>query len=330
MATDRNALTWTSAQVLTDVRRKASLPTTSTDWPDAVVLREATDVLRAFTGWALAQAGEGRLLSSLDRPVTSALSGAYGGREFMIPPLAVAGTIEGVTWTDASGQTQSRLARLDNAQEADYSTPGGTGSPGAYTLVGDRIRVYPLPNSGGTLRVTYQRMHPELVADTVANVATVASVAAGSTTTSVLTLSAGFSPNVVVGDTLDILRGQYPYAPILANAEVTVVGGALSLTIDQPLALVSGHELAGARVVRAGQSPYVAMPLEMRNCFSEKVAANILRTMGDLQGSQVAEQAATLELARVMQMLSPRAKRDKPKAVNPSSLMRMSMRRWGR
>lgn len=328
MATDRNALSWTSAQVLTDVRRKAALPVTSTDWTDAVVLREATDVLWAFTGWALAQAGEGRLLSSLDRPITAALTGIYGGREFLIPPLAIASTIEGVTWTDASGTTQSRLARIDGAQEADFSTPGGQGSPGSYALVGDRIRLYPLPTTGGTLRVTYQRRHPELVADVVANVGTLLSVAQASATTSTLTLSVGISPNVAAGDTVDILRSQYPYSPILANAEVTNVGGATTLTVEGPLAQLQGHDTSGARVVKAGQSPYVAMPLELRNCFNEKVASNILATLGDMQGAQAAEQRATLELARVMQMLSPRSKRDKPKAINPYSHLRMTMMRW--
>jgi hypothetical protein len=326
VATDRNALTWTSAQVLTDVRRKASLPTTSTDWTDAVILREASDVLYSFTGWALAQGGEGRLLSSLDRPVTAALSGAYGAREFALPALAIAGTIDGVTWTDANAQNQSRLARIDGADEATYSTPIGTGSPGAYALIGDRIRVYPAPTTGGTLRISYQRRHPELVADSAATAGTLASIAAATSTTTTLTESVGLT-GLAVGDTLDVLRSSYPYAPILANAEVTALPNATSITIDQPLALLSGHDTVGARIVRAGQSPYVAMPLELRTCFSEKTAANILRVMGDLTGSQVLEQSATQELSRVMMMLSPRAKRDKPKAINPASHLRSRMTR---
>lgn len=327
MATDRNALTWTSAQVLSDVRRKASLPTTSTDWTDAVLLREASEVLWDFAGWALSQGGEGRLLSSLDRPVTSYLTGAYGAREYLIPPLAAAGAIDAVTWTDANGQNESRLSRIDLAQQPDLSTPTGTGSPACYTLVGDRIRVYPLPSTGGTLRITYPRRHPELVLDIAANVGTVASVAAASSTTTTITESVGLT-GLSIGDTVDILRGQYPYAPITADAEVTALPTGTTITVDDPLALLSGHDIAGARVVRAGQSPYVAMPLELRSCFSEKVAANILRTMGDLQGSQASEQAATLALARVMQQLSPRARRDKPKVVNIYSHLRGRLYRW--
>lgn len=326
MPTDRNPVTWTSAQVLTDVRRKASLPVTSTDWSDAVLLREATDVAWSFAGWALAQAGEGRMLASLDRAVTLALSGAYGKREYLIPPLAAAGTVEMVTWTNAEGRAQFQLARIDPSEESLWTEPLGEGSPGSYALMGDRIRLYPLPNSGGTLRITYQRRHPELVTDVVANAASVVSAASASTTTSTITVSANIT-GIAVGDVVDIIRSSHPYAPIVASAEVTVVPNATSITVDAPIAMFTGETLAGARVVRAGQSPYVHLPLEMRAAFTEKTTANILRVIGDIAGMQAAEQAAATELTRVIQMLSPRSKRDKPKAVNPYSHLRMRLSR---
>lgn len=326
MATDRNPITWTSAQLIADVRRKASLPTTSTDWSDAVLMREATDVLWSFAGWALAQAGEGRMLSSLDRPVTSALPGAYGAREFLIPPLAIASTIDMVTWTDASGQNQGRLSRIDHAQEGQWSGAIETGSPTMYALIGDRIRVYPIPSTGGTLRVTYQRRHGELVPDAVANVGTVASVALTTTTTSTLTETSGIT-GLFTGDTIDVIRNNHPHAPIVAGAEVTSLPSGTTITVDQPITAFTGNEIAGSRVVRAGQTPYVSLPLELRACVTEKVAANVLRVMGDMQGMQAAEQNATVELARVMMLLSPRAKRDKPYAINPNSHLRTRMAR---
>ncbi len=321
MPTDRTATTWTAAQVLTDVRRKASLPVTSTDWTDAVILREATDVLWSFAGWALAQAGEGRLWSSLDRPVTGALSGALGVREFTAPPLAVAGTLENVTWTDSSGRTQSRLVRVDGAEEGVWWGSQETGAPTMYALLGDRVRIYPIPNSGGTLRFTYQRRHAELVTDVAANVGTVSTVTG--TTQATVNMSAAIT-GLAVGDPIDVIRATHPHAPIVASAEVVT---ASPLVIDAAAALFTGADAAGARVVRAGQSPYVSLPLEMRAAFTEKVCANILRIVGDLQGMQAAEQAAGLELSRVMQLLSPRSKRDKPFAVNPFSHMRARMGR---
>lgn len=330
MPTDQSSLTWTTTDVLADVRRAASLPTTSTDWTDLVLLREATNVLWDFAGWALSQGGEGRMLSQLDRPITSALPGAAGQREFLLPPGGVLSTVEDVAFIDSTGMNEWRLLRIDHADGGLVSTYAETGTPGAYTLLGDRIRLYPTPNTGGTLRITYPRRHAELVADTAANCATLASVTSASATTAQLTILVAIT-GLAVGDTLDVIRASYPHASIVDSCEVTALAGAnLLVTVDRPLTAFTGHVLSGARVVRAGRSPYVAMPLELRSCITEKITANVLRTVGDLQGSMASEQAATVALARAMQALSPRAKRDKPKAINPNSLMRgrMTRGRW--
>ena len=330
MPTDRSSLTWTTADVLSDVRRAASLPATSTDWTDVVLLREVTNVLWDFAGWALIQGGEGRLLSYLDRATTSALPGAAGQREFLLPSGASLSTIEDVSFVDQAGMNESRLLRIDHADGGFVGTYAETGTPNAYTLIGERIRLYPAPSTGGTLRITYPRRHAELVADTALNVATLSSVTSASSTTSQLTIGVAITA-LAVGDALDVIRSTYPYAPIVESCEVTALAGAnLLITVDRPLSAFTGNVTTGARVVRAGRSPYVAMPLELRSCITEKTTANVLRAVGDLQGSMASEQAATVSLARAMQALSPRAKRDKPKAINPNSLMRgrMTRGRW--
>lgn len=334
MTYDQNALTWTSAQLLSDVRRKASLPTTSTDFSDPVLLREATDVLWSFAGWAVSQSGDGRLLTSLDRPITAALTGPYrSGSEVALPALAIADTVEHVTWIEDTGQVQSRLARLDPAQESDYDRVDSAGSPSAYALIGGRIRLYPKPTTGGTLRITYQRRHPELTLDVTSSgsplVGTVQAAVASGTNTSV-TVTAGTAAVIaplLVGDEIDLLSAQQPYRVIAAGLSVVTAAVGAVLVVSGAFADYVNQSLVGARLVRAGQSPYVMVPLEFRSCVTEKVAANVLRIIGDLQGMAASEQAALTELARVTQMLSPRSKRDKPRAVNPYSHMRLRMAR---
>lgn len=328
MSFDSNALQWTAAQLLSDVRRKASLPVTSTDFSDAVLLRECTDVLWSFAGWAMAQAGEGRLIATLDRLLSSGtLTGAYrAASEVDLPPLAIADSIDGVTYIDQNGATQARLQRLESGQESDYDTPLTTGTPSAYALVGGRIRLYPQPTTGGTLRISYQRRHPELIVDNTTNVGTV--VSGTGTTTTVLTMALAW-PLAVAGNEVDIISATSPYRTLASG--VTVASNVTTtLTLSAPFANLVNLGLAGARVVLAGQSPYVQFPLEFRACVTEKTAANVMRILGDAGGNQLAEQAALMELARVTQLLSPRAKRDKPKAVSPYSHIRGRMARWGR
>lgn len=319
MAYDANALRWTSADVLSDVRRRASLPTTSTDWTDAVVLREATDAIYSFAAWAAAQAGEGRFVASIDRAITAVLNGPYReGSELPLPALAIADTVENVTYIDQNGIVQSRLTRMDPAQEADFDRLDREGTPASYTVLSGRIRLYPRPTTGGIVRISYQRRHPELVSDVPANVAILTALTG--TTTTALTLNAALT-GLAVGDEVDVLAVSYPHRTLGAGLNVAAASGT-SVTLSAPASLFTGLPTTGARLVRAGQSPYVQLPLELRQALVEKTTSNILRTMGDVQGAQLAEQAATLELSRVMQMLSPRAKRDKARAVNPWSLMR--------
>jgi hypothetical protein len=320
MAYDQNAQTWTSTQLLADVRRKASLPTTSTDFTDAVLYRECTDVLWSFAGWALSQGGEGRFLSTLERPISAALTSAYRpGSEIQLPPLAIADTLDNVTWLDSTGQLQARLARIESAIESDVDTPGRSGNPTAYALFDGRIRLYPQPTTGGIVRLTYQRRHPELVPGDAANMASVIGLT-GTATATALSVAANTLP-AVVGDEVDIFSGMHPYRFAAAGATITALP-ASTFTVGVPISHFNGLPTSGLRITRAGTSPFVHFPLELRASVTEKVTANLLRILGDLQGSQAAELAAKEELSRVMQMISPRAKRDKPKAVNPHSHMR--------
>lgn len=327
MTFDANAQSWTAAELLTDVRRKASLPVTSTDFTDSVLMREASDVLWSFAGWALQQAGEGRLVEMLSRPITAALSSAYrAAGEFDLPPLAIADTLEAVAWLNATGNAETRLQRIDPSVQSDFDSPTSFGSPTAYALLGGRIRLYPQPTTGGTLRVTYQRRHPALIADAPTDVLTVVSVAAEAVTgnTVITTTTPPLAP-FAVGQTVDILSEQYPYRVVTASATVTTMSLS-TLTVAVPYTQLSGVALANTRIVRAGASPYVHLPLELRPAVTEKVAANVMRIVGDMTGASASETIAGQELGRVLGMLSSRSKRDRPRAVNPYSHLRGGMR----
>lgn len=324
MAADTNALRWTSADVLSDVRRRAALPTTSTDWTDVVLLREATDVLWHFGAWAQSLAAEGRLQTQLDRQPAELISSSYRPlTEIILPPLAIASSVDSVTCLDSTGHVLSRLVRIDLSQEADMDRPDSSGTPQGYAMLEGRIRLYPQPTTGSSYRITYQRRHGELVTDSTSTAGTITSVTGTSTTQ--LTLSAAIT-GLTINDSVDVLSQFVPYRSIVTGAQLASVSGT-TVELQIPAAMFQGQSLVGARVVRTGQTPYVSMPLEMRACLSDKITASVLRAVGDLVNAQAAEQAALSEMSRVMQLLSPRARRDKPRAVNPFSHMRLSAAR---
>ena len=331
MAWDATGQSWTAAELVADVRRVASLPATSVDFTDPVVLREATDVLWSFAGWALSQAGDGRLVELLQRPVASLLASDYRqGGECELPPLAVADTVESVSWLNREGTSEARLQRIDPAEQPTYDAPSASGQPMAYALLGSRLRLYPRPDQGGTIRLVYQRRHPMLVTDTPVSVGTgsVSGPRGVSTTESTFAWSsAATALSLATGDLVDILNPHYPYRALTTQAAVTLVTPLASFSFVYPSTWAANTPPTGLRVVRAGTSPYVHYPLELRAAVTEKVAANLMRRVGDLTNAQASEQQAMQELARVMQMLSPRAKRDRPRAINPYSHLRSAGRR---
>lgn len=322
MTYDVNSQSFTVAELLQRIRTRAVLLATSTDWTDAKLLSEASDSLHSFISWAMSQAGGGRLVETYNRSVTAALSSSYrAAAEFELPPLAIGDTIEGVTWVSADGQNNCRLGQISTNEEPVYDTPSSYGDPQFYALMSGRIRVYPQPTSGGLVRFTYQRRHPELVLDTTANVGTVLSASDAGSGFVLFTLS-GASP-LVSGSYADLVNNQYPYRPLFTSL---YCDSSVSCRLYLPFSYLNAVDVSGMRIVRSGQSPYVHLPLELRPALIEHAAAKVMRTIGDMQGAQAADATAGVELARCIQLLSPRTKQDRPKAVNWSSLLRRGLR----
>lgn len=328
MPLDRNASSWTSAQLLSHVRTKAQIPPGAIDYSDAVLLREASAVIWSLAGWALQLAGDGRLSFSFDRSAVASLSSPFrAANEFLLPPHAVGDTIENVVWVDADGLTERPLHLLD-IPEQEYAPDSSTNGPTHYAFSSGRVRLYPPTTpEQGALRFNYQRRHGALVADTAANAPTILFSANAGDGYSILTL-ASTSP-FTVGDYVDIVSDQYPYRVIFGDVYVGANSGS-STTVYVPNAyLPTTSELSGMRVLKSGQSPFVSLPLEMQLCVHEKVAANILRLLGDMSQASACEAIAKDELTRVLQIFTPRAKSDRRKIVNANGVMRRGNRnRW--
>lgn len=338
MPSETSALKWTAQDVLVEARRKAALPKTSTEYTDQVVLREATDVLWSFGGWAMSQFGEGRLVEHLDRLSTELLASPTRTlSEVALPALAVGDAVDAVSYVDSTGAGHYRLIRIDPAQESDYARPDSEGLPKAYALLSGRIRLYPRPTEGGTVRVQYQRRQGELIVDTpgidtvvppidpILRSATLVGHS-GTSTSTTLTLSVAIT-DLLPGDRIDLIAPSVPHQVLVSALELTSVADTV-LETSTPYDLLTNLDAWGQPYVcRTGHSPVVSLPLEMRGAFTEKVAAHLMRQLGDLQGAQASEQAALMEMSRVLQLLSPRARRDKPRAVNAYSHLRLRMGR---
>lgn len=283
------------------------------DYPSAVVLREASDVIWNFAGHALAKAGAGRLATSLLRAVTGA-SVSTSGQDYELPPMAVGDAIEAVTWVE--GTRRVLLQPVPVGLETSYSDPESTGMPTHFAMLGDTLRVYPRPNASGSLQIDYQRRHGQLVL--AAETATVSSATdnGGFARVTLSATPAAF----VAGAWLDVIGSRYPYRTKLHGASITTAHGSNQFTLSTPYADFVAAKLTSDTATAYGKTPFVQLPLEMRGALTKMVAAKILGDVGDVPMATMREAGAERDMQRARAVLSPRVKREK--AFNPNSLGR--------
>ncbi len=326
MTVDNNVASWTSAQLVADVRRKARIPVNSTDWTTTALLRECSDQIWTFAAWAQSRGADGRLVTTFDRNVAASLPSSYrASGEFLMPPLAVGDSIQSVKWIDATQQSEYDLKLIDVSFESMVASPGETSSiPTSYSMLADRIRVYPAPSSAGTVRFNYARRHPELCDDTTTLAPTINSISdpGGGYTRFTLAVSSPFA----VAQYVDLVNTQYPYRTIVSDL---YVGASAGSTVDLyvPYSYATAYVPAGMRIVRAGQIPFVQLPLEFRTALAWKVAAEVLVQVGDMTAASAAEALADKAMDRVLGIITRRSKSDRIKIINRFSLARNGMRR---
>jgi hypothetical protein len=321
---DATGQSFTAAELLERVRTRAILLSTTTDWTDTKLLREVSDSVHSFITWAMSVSAGGRLVETYNRSINAALASSYrAGSEYELPPLCVADTIEAVTWISQDGIFERRLDLITEAAQSIYDSPDAMGDPLFYALLSGRIRVYPQPVNGGILRFSYQRRHPELIADTPENVGTVLTASDQLDGYVLFTLAAA-SP-LLANTFADLVSDKYPYRPLFTSL---YCDSSAQCRLYLPYAYLSSVNLTGMRVMRSGQSPYLHLPLEFRAALIEHASAKVMRTIGDFTGAQACDAVARAELGQVIDMLAPRVKQQRPVARNPNSLMRRGLRRF--
>jgi hypothetical protein len=308
---DVTAITWTAAELIADVRRKARIPAGTLDYTDNDLLNESTRLIWSFAGWAMSQAGGER---------STLLTTPYGGaREVDLPMDALADTVDSVVWVNNNGIEQ-RLELIQLYDQSLYDTRASTGEPWGYSLIDGRIRLYPRPVATGTVRIAYQRRHAQLVVDP----ARIRTVSGYTPSTTSIDFTCVAPAPFTVGQLFDVIFPHPPYRYVMTNADASgnpPLGTIQTFTYNSTT--FAGFNINGYTLVKSGDTPYVHLPLEFKQALTQKIAAQVLGEIGDAQGAQLLEQSAAQELARVIELLSPRSQTARIKVVNPFSLMRM-------
>jgi len=340
-----SAVTWTVAELLADVRREARIP--DAEYTDAEILREAnnaiwTDIQRVL----VADQGVGAWGVTYDDLTVAADGLGANSDTFLLPSFASAEGLLNVQWfSSASDDTPKRLSPIPVQQEDDYRAEYGTntGSPNFYTIEAGRLRLLPVPTSGGRVRIWYQARHPELVATTDNVVAVDSVVTSGTEQIDFQTTRPSNWPTLEEGGddiAIDLFSSfgphRYYFRRLLLDGTDSPDGSSAyidSTLSTEDIALLDSASVAansGNGDVYAalhGQSDVVMLPLEYRKALSQKVASYVLRQIGDEAGANSMEGMSARSLASAHDQFLPRTSGQAQRWVNRRSPLRSSGRR---
>jgi len=315
------AKTWTTTELLEDIRDNTRTADDDPEATDEILLRHATRVLESTYVPAVRSTRGDYYVISADLEMTRGI-GAYG-----IPRRATVASVRTVRVVDSAG-TEYELIQIP-LEDVPTVRSSAYGTPAFFALADDRVEVRPAPSSSDfTLRVSFEYRPSQLVAY---DAATAARVVTASYDYSADTYTLVADVDVFVDDDfVDVIRKDPPFASPVIDARLNATGatsGGYGLDLvswvgvaSRPPADVAGSALgvnalglrAGDYIMPEGTTPIPQIPPELHPCLAMHTAARWLLPI-DPSGSQALDMKANEELRRLLSAMQPRKTGTQPK-----------------
>lgn len=260
-----------SAALLANIRRRAMAPTAaSLGTTDTDLLALADDELRYGLLPMLLAVREEFYNWKTDTTIVG------GQQNYRIPSRAIGPKLRELTTVDGAGKvtdlSETRIERLDGPAP----TPG---QPIAFYLDGNTVALYPPPaasNTGLLLRQTFHIRPNRLVATAAAGV-----VQSVNTGTGAVTLTGTPPTGFVTGATFDFVRGSPGFEHLAIDLAGTVAGNVVTVgAANLPTGALA--LAAGDYVCLSETTPVPQLPVELHAVLAQRVANNLLRSLGAL------------------------------------------------
>lgn len=244
--------------------------------------------------------------------------------EILIPIRAHFSQVQQVTLIDGTSRVPVERLADEDAHLFEEGPSSWWQGPIAYTLTESHLRLLPgaAEVAGKTLRITYHRRPPELVATSEA-AAIVSPTGPTQINLGVITPPSAISTN---GTLIDIIRGDGVYEPLYTD-RIVDSWGSPDLDLDSSTPIVVGDiatAVAGGRtdyVCVAGQSVYPMVPRDFWPVLVSATSVGVLEALGDRQGMAAAQATLTARADRAHRMAAPRT-RETPPLINRDSRLR--------
>ena len=271
---------YTTVGLLASIRRRASIPTTSTTGSDDTALL-------AYVNEELQLHMAAQLVSVREEYYVRHADTALSGTSYRIPTRAIAGGLRNVQLLNSSGKPVFQLSRLSQEKLPEYADKTQTIG---YLVEGNNIRLYPSASFGGatSLRLSYFERPSEIVP--VQNGARPITLINTGTNTVTISSTTGFSTSLPV----DFIKATPNFETISIDSTPSSTTSTTLTFSSLPSGLAVGDYVALAQT-----SPVPQLPVEFHPILAQRAAIRFLAAIGDATQLDLARQ----ELARMEEAL---------------------------
>lgn len=316
---------WTAADLVTSVKLRAMLPTSSSapGTADADVLAHANDELQSRLVPLLLSINEELLVATTDVTLVA------GQAVYRVPDRAAAARLRDVHLV--VGGNLVRLAHIE-PERMGLWTSAAQGQPQAFVMEAGGLRLIPTPATGSTLRVRYY-VRPGQLTTTSTDFAQVLTVTSPTATEFTCTLGSGLTPVALSGYLYDLVSGRPPFETLALDGSCLSAGSGYLMSFTSGWAglqaRLSSIGWTGADYLTLrGMSPVPQVPSEAHPLLIQRTVCRMLLQLGRLDEADRAEREAD-RLERVMlTLLSPRAD-GSPRKMLGLHQQRQQLWRWG-
>ena len=277
---------YTSDDIITAVKRNASIPTSQKKFQNADFLAWMNEELQLTI--------VGELLSLReDYFVTSSTTALVANQDdYAIPSAAVGWKLEGVWYVDSAGE-ENKLSRVSRSQRDMYTSSDGS-APAAFYFNGDNITVIPGIGSSasGSLKFDYVRIQNELVLE--GSCGLISSVAIAGTDYQITVSSVPSTTNGA-----DVISGVNPFGIIARASTATVAGSVITCAIAD----FDRVPVAGDFVAANGETPIPNIPEDYHPILAQAL------TMRCLTNDQAMLQTQGMVLGNMLERMRKRSLR---------------------
>ena len=300
-----------TSDLLDEIKVRSFAPVSQDTFTNTKLLQIATSEMRLWVVPLLMQVREDFYLDYKDQAITASQ------KLYPLPERAVGNSLKAIVVVDSDSE-ETRLERTEVNFLGNFKA---TGSPSRFILRGDRVALYPTPDTTeDTLRMYYFFRTSELVETT--SCAKVTAVALNGSNYD-LTVDTDLTASLSAGDKVDAQNGQSPYLLWNYDLEIQTITSTTISLVASSLQDGAGSQMIGVGdyIVPRLQTCIPQLPEEYHPILAQRVAVKMLESLGDRKKWEIASADLKTMVGNVGQLVRNRVESQPQKIRGKHTVM---------